>query len=151
MFHSRKLNTKINYLHERALRIIYKNDTLTFEELLEKDGTVTIHDRNLRRLAIEMFKIKKHLSPPPVLELFKERTLNYQLRNERSWELPRAKTVNFGKESLRYRGILTWDLLPNDLKNEESLASFRKKIRNWKPQGCTCRLCNSYIYNLGFL
>ena len=151
MFHSRILNTKINKLHERALRIIYKNSTSTFEELLEKDGSLTIHDRNLRRLAIEMFKIKNHLSPQPVLDLFKERTINYQLRNERCWQLPRVDTVNFGKETLRYRGMLTWDLLPNDLKQEQSLASFRIKIRNWKPQGCTCRLCNSYVHNLGYL
>ena len=98
-----------------------------------------------------MFKIKNHLSPQPVLDLFKERTINYQLRNERCWQLPRVDTVNFGKETLRYRGMLTWDLLPNDLKQEESLASFRIKIRNWKPQGCTCRLCNSYVHNLGYL
>ena len=151
MFHSRTLNTKINYLHERALRIIYKDTTLTFEELLEKDDSVTIHDRNLQKLAIEMFKIKNHLSPNPVLELFRERSIDYQLRNERCWELPRVNTVNFGKESLTYRGILTWNLLPNDLKQTESLSSFRTKIKQWKPQGCTCRLCINYISNLGYI
>ena len=34
MFHSRTLNNKINKLHERALRIVYKNESLTFDELL---------------------------------------------------------------------------------------------------------------------
>ena len=38
MFHNRTLNHKINKLHERALRIVYKNETLSFQELLEKDG-----------------------------------------------------------------------------------------------------------------
>ena len=35
MFHSRILNKKINKLHERALRIVYKNDDLNFQELLD--------------------------------------------------------------------------------------------------------------------
>ena len=32
MFHNRTLNNKINRLHERALRIVYPNTNLTFEE-----------------------------------------------------------------------------------------------------------------------
>ena len=59
MFHSRVLNNKINRLHERAPRIVYKNSHLTFEELLLQDKSFSIHHRNLQRLATEMFKIKK--------------------------------------------------------------------------------------------
>ena len=40
MFHRRKLNNKINKLHERCLRIVYNNNTSTCEELLETDGSV---------------------------------------------------------------------------------------------------------------
>ena len=36
MFHSRTLNNRINRLHERALRLAYKDSQLTFEELLTK-------------------------------------------------------------------------------------------------------------------
>ena len=48
MLCSRKLNHKINRLHERALRIAYANYKSSFEDLLIKDGTVTIHQRNFR-------------------------------------------------------------------------------------------------------
>ena len=34
MCHSRELNHKINHLHERALRVVYKNSSLTFQQLL---------------------------------------------------------------------------------------------------------------------
>ena len=59
MFHSRTLNNRINRLHERALRLVYKNSTLSFEELLQKDNSVTIHHRNLQKLATlsHQFKI----------------------------------------------------------------------------------------------
>ena len=45
MFHSRTLNNKINKLHERALRLVYKNEDSTFDELLELDNSVTIHQK----------------------------------------------------------------------------------------------------------
>ena len=38
MFHSRKLNTKINKLHERALRITYRDQESSFEDLLGHDN-----------------------------------------------------------------------------------------------------------------
>ena len=58
MFHSRTLNNKINKLHERALRLVYKDDELSFEELLELSNDVSVHQKNLQRLAIEMYKEK---------------------------------------------------------------------------------------------
>ena len=48
MFHSRRLNNKINSIHERALRITYQDNTSTFQELLNKDNSVSIHLRNLQ-------------------------------------------------------------------------------------------------------
>ena len=42
MFHDRGLNNKINRLHERALRIVYRDDVSTFKELLVVDGSVTM-------------------------------------------------------------------------------------------------------------
>ena len=50
MFHDRNLNNKINRIHERALRIAYKDNVSTFEKLLEMDNSVTVHQRNLQLL-----------------------------------------------------------------------------------------------------
>ena len=48
MCHSRTMNNKINRLHEWCLRIEHSDKTSSFEKLLEKDGSVTIHTRNLQ-------------------------------------------------------------------------------------------------------
>ena len=53
MFHSRSLNNKINRTHERALKITYNDKSSNFQELLDKDNSVTIHHRNIRTLAIK--------------------------------------------------------------------------------------------------
>ena len=68
MFHDITLNNKINKLHERALRIVYKNDNSSFQ-----DNSITIHQRNLQRLAIEMYKVEINISPIPMQELFTAR------------------------------------------------------------------------------
>ena len=98
-----------------------------------------------------MYKVKNHLAPLPVQEVFNDNRINHNLRNERSWEIPRVQTEIFGKETIRYRGIITWDLLPKHIKESKSLSIFKTKIKDWTPEGCTCRLCKEYIFNLGYL
>ena len=64
MFHSRTLNNRINKIHKRALRIIYNDSKLTYDELLHKDNSFTIHERNSQTLAIEMSSIHvSHYTP----------------------------------------------------------------------------------------
>ena len=142
MFHGRILKNKINKLHERALRIVYREENLTFEQLLERDNSITVHQRNLIKLCIEMFKVKNGLSPMPIQELFPTQPNTYNLRNNRISEVPNVRTVSYGIETMRYRGPKTWDLLPEDIKESNTLAEFKAKIKNWKSTGCTCRLCS---------
>ena len=151
MFHSRILNQKINKLHERALRTVYKNYTLTFQELLEKDNSVTVHQKNLQRLAIEMFKIKKCISPKLMNTLFTKKTYQHDLRQKRSWESFSDRTVRYGKETLRNMGPKIWDLVPIGIKISQSLLEFKQKIKMWRPTKCPCRLCKTYIHGLGYL
>ena len=63
MFHSRAIINKINRLHERALRIVYSDFKSTFEGLLMKDNSFSIHERNIQSLAIEIYKFLNGLSP----------------------------------------------------------------------------------------
>ena len=82
MFHSRCLNNKINRLHERCLRMIYNDKISNFEELLNKDNSVSIHHNNIHALAIEMYKVANDMSPDIMNEVFKLRnTLHYNLRH----------------------------------------------------------------------
>ena len=57
MCHHRGVNNKINRLHERCLRIVYSNSVSSFEDLLGKDRSVSVHVKNIKTLAKEMFKV----------------------------------------------------------------------------------------------
>ena len=82
MFHSRTINNKINRLHERALRIVYSDFKSSFEGLLMKDNSFSIHERNIQSLAIEIYKFLNGLSPCFLNNVFHKRISNsYDLRN----------------------------------------------------------------------
>ena len=98
-----------------------------------------------------MFKVKNGLSPEPVCELFKNTNNCYPLRNKKYWEVPKMRTMTFGTETIRYRGIKTWDMVPDDIKNSKSLREFKSKIKHWTPVGCTCRLCQTFVPELGYI
>ena len=71
MFHSRTLNNRINKIHEKALRLVYKNETfLSFDELLKRDKSVSIHQKNLQILATEIYKIENDLGPKIIKDTF---------------------------------------------------------------------------------
>ena len=70
MCHSRTLNNKINRIQERALRIVYSYYKSNFKELLERDHSFTIHERNIQYLAIEAYKVKNGLSPVIMNDVF---------------------------------------------------------------------------------
>ena len=70
MLHSRTLNNKINRIHERALRTVYSDYNSSFNEPLDKDGSFTIHQRNVQSLAIEIYKYLHGLSPAILSEVF---------------------------------------------------------------------------------
>ena len=84
MFHSRQLNNRINKIQERALRLVYKDNKLTFDDLLKLDNSVTIHQRNIQILTTEIFKVKNSLAPEIMTEVFELKEPHYNLRFEAS-------------------------------------------------------------------
>ena len=80
MFHSRTMNSKINKLHKRWLRIISGGNTSSFTDLLETDNSVSVHRRNI--LATELYKFVKGLSPKLFSNCFKLNNMTvYNTRN----------------------------------------------------------------------
>ena len=116
MFHSRPLNNKIKSINEKSLRITYQDHISTFQELLNKDNSVSIHHRNLQALATEMFKIHRGLSPDILREIFVPKISLYNLRRNNTFERRQVHSVYHGTESLSFLGPEIWDLVPLELK-----------------------------------
>ena len=96
------MNNKINRLHERCLRIIYNDKRSTFEELLAKDNSVSVHHNNIHAIAIEMYKVVNGISPEITNEVFKLREeTHYHLRHTTQFLVNPIQSVLMAVNQLR--------------------------------------------------
>ena len=117
-----QLKHKINRLHEPGLRVIYNNKTLSFEQLLENDNSVSIHHRNIQTLAIEMHKVTNGLSPEIMNEIFQIREETYyNLRYTSQFTIPPIHSIYNGKESVSFMGPKICKLIPPTFKRIKPL------------------------------
>ena len=152
MFHSRTLKNRMNKIHKRALRLVHKSETfLSFDDLLKRDIPVSIQQRNLQILATEIYKIKNDLGPKIMKDTFHFIQKPYNLRNDPVLQRRRNRTVYFGTESISSLAPKIWEVIPSDIRSAKSLGIFKEKIKFWKTDKCPCRLCKTYIGNMGFI
>ena len=91
------------------------------------------------------------MTPQIMNEVFARNcALNYNLRRRCEFASRAINIAHYGSESLSFLGPKIWEMLPLDLKTSDFLDSFKSRIKNWRPQGCPCRFCKSYIYQVGF-
>ena len=130
---------KINKVHERALRIVYGDHKTKFSELLNIDKSVTIHQRNLQYLLIEIYKVEKGISPTIMNEIFQffENPV-YELRSGVHLPSRNSRTVFFGTESIMNLGAKFWNMLTQNITSSESLNVFKSKVKYWTPNHCPC-------------
>ena len=135
MCHNRSLNTKINKIHERALRIVYDDTTSSFEFLLQKSKSGKIHHRNLQVLVTEIYKTLNNLSPSLMSEIFIIRDTGCNLRGGNKLNSNIAKTENSGTESISNLAAKIWEQVPDVIKGSSPLRIFKHKIKLWIPLG----------------
>ena len=116
MFHSRRLNNRINHIHERALRIIYQDYNSSSKELLRKYSSLTIHQRNLKLLATETFK----WSPDIIKEIFEIDNRNYNFHHDFLINRCNIRSIYYGTETASFISPKIWNSLPNSCKNATS-------------------------------
>ena len=141
MFSGKSSNNEINRIHKRALRVLLDDYGSTFEELLQKRGEHTIHTRNLQTLLLEAYKCLTSKNPSFLWDLFERRPTNYNLRIKDLVQLPSTKTVRYGLNSLRFRGSMLWNTLPDMIKSAKNDRQFKNRIKDWTGSTCCCIIC----------
>ena len=109
-----------------------------FEDLLAKDGSFKIHGCNLRRLLIEIFKVKIELASETMNEVFDIIESTYPLRNELRFKPQNIYTVRYGTETAAFVDSRIWSYMTSEL--NVSLNVFRLKIKTFKLKNCTCSI-----------
>ena len=137
---------KLERIQERALRAVYKSNSESYQELLNRAKIPTLYNRRLQDIATLMYKVKYGLVPTSVSDMFNCKTQRYSLRNS-DFKIPRFETIRYGKHSIRYLGPFIWAKLNRNLRTASSLNSFKYNIRKVDLSGLLennsncCSLC----------
>ena len=116
MFYRSQINGKINKLHERALRTVYNDTVTSFENLLIKDKSFTIHYQNIQLLALEIYKAIHNLPGGNLGEFFVRNNHNYNLRSESKLLLTNVNSFFKGQNSISYFGSVIWNSILFELR-----------------------------------
>ena len=81
------------------MRVAYKDGCSSFEDLLRKAESVSIHQRYIKLLATEIFKTQSNLKPSFMKQIFGLKDIPYHLRSCRNILAPKPKTTGYGIES----------------------------------------------------
>ena len=100
---------------------------------------------------IEIYKMKNNLNPPIMDNMFERRNNTYNLRNFQEFATKRKRTVKMGLETLNYRSPQLWSILPENVRQINSLVQFKGSVGKWVCIECPCRLCKLYLPNIGYL
>lgn len=96
--------------------MIYKDKNSTFEELFNRNTSISIHHQNVQKLGIKIFKFVKGLNPVILKETFQFiEECHYQLRSKAWLLILLFPTVFQGTETKRFLGPIIWKFIPNEL------------------------------------
>ena len=102
---------KMQKNHDKTLRVIYQSDE-SYENLLNVDNSVSLHQRHLRILITEIFKGVSKKNPNFMWSYFSSKNVSYNLRKGPSLLLPSAKSTVYGTNSVHFKGTLIWNNVP---------------------------------------
>ena len=136
------LKDKLQKLQNRAARIITGAPYLSVptKEIFKRLNWKSLENKRLDQKAIMMFKIMNGLAPSYLSEIFHNNpgTDTYHLRcSSANLKLPKVRTEIY-KRGFTYSAAKLWNSLPDSLKNESSLISFKKKVKKLD-------LCSEYV------
>ena len=149
MFCSWSCNNKINKLQKRELRLVYDDYESSFDVLINKHKSFSIHHQNIQKLMTDVYKSLNKASPDSFFDSmftskWRQDPLQYDLL------VPSVNTVTTGKDSAKYLGAMRWNSVPSHLRQQDLLEKFCDLIKKWKPD-CKCKLCKNYIKHVAYI
>ena len=91
------------------------------------------------------------MSTPIMSGLFEKRNLNYNHCSQTDFPLHLVNNVAYSLKSLKYFAGKVWSTVPFEIRNAISPEEFSAKIKSWRLENCLCRVCLTYIHQLGYI
>ena len=123
----------------KALKNVF-NSNESFEDLLLHSTEVSIHQKQLRQLATEIYKSLTDLNPECLKPFFTVKELPYNLRNGHILNLPSTGTTHYGTNSILSSACQVWNNLPLSIKQSQSLLKFKTNLKTLRNIECSCKI-----------
>lgn len=121
-------SNKIEKIQERCLRIIYKDYTSSYHELIAMAGTTTLIISRLRTLLFEVYKSINRLNPACIHDLFQVKPVKYSMRNPVKMLQPLKRTTAFGLRTISYTGAKLWNDFSPILSSDDEYDVFKSLL-----------------------
>ena len=99
---------------------------------------------------MDKIAIRNRLKSSFMIEVFDKMALPYQLRSMSNLNLPNMTIVYSGKDAVQFMGQRARTKLPTDIRTSSSLAVFKKRLESNRYGHCSCRICNTFVYLVGY-
>ena len=135
---------KTERIQERALRILHDNFESSYETLLSYSNKTSFLIRQHKNLALEIYKTLNDLNPSYMKEIFHLNDRRENSRRPNNILIPKIKAYTYGENSLNFVGPKIWNSLPENVKGAKSLFCFKKLLKSWNGENCSCRMCGIF-------
>ena len=138
-FCSQTNTEKLEKLQYRALRIVYNDYPFSYEDLLHRVNTTTLHLGRMQSIAIETFKCLNGIAPEHLRDLVKLKDNRYNFRYENM--LQQSELAGTGRTVfvLRLPECGKAFQMRSDVQN--NFKEFKRLVHTWTGPGCTCSMC----------
>ena len=144
MFTSKNSMLNTNKTYRRTLRVVYDVYNSTYEELFDSHSDISIQQKYLKHLVIEVYKSLMNLNPEFMRSFFKNNPIPYNLRNGNICILLPTRSSQYGISSVQFRGSLLWNNLPRLVKESASGKDFKQKLNHVQQIHCFCVACRRF-------
>ncbi len=96
-------------------------------------------------MATEVYKIINNIAPKYLQDIFRLKDNSHGIRNSQPLEQAKFNTITYGRNSIKYKGAIIWNKLPNEIKEAISLKQFKTMIKKWEDPKCMCIMCDKLL------
>ena len=118
---------RLNYLHRRAVKLIFSDTTLTTDQKLKEMRIMSLQ-KQLDYKGLFMYRALSNEAPVYISNSCTHTPSRYSNSKNYQLSLPRPR-IDIFKTSISFSGAYLWNNLPLTVRSCQSLSSFKRKLR----------------------
>ena len=123
-------------VNKRALRFVFREKSMPYEELLKRIGLPSLREQRLAKILSTVFKIlASDAGPASLHDFITVRRSTYNLRGNTIVDLPKVKLRTYGLRSWRYTASKMWNSIPDETRKIKTNTVFKNNIRTLNLTG----------------